>query len=361
MAGSEAPLNPAGLVHELFRDSQGRFWISDFYASEVWVVNSMTNDYSVYQGLSGASSARLDNAGTLWWSDFDANAVGSYKPGESQATRWALPGGGAPLGLAIDAAQRVWVTDAFAPNLYRFDPAVSQLCRYTVPDGGAADYIAAAGSVIWLGDTISGRIARFDPGANSFRLWQLPAGAYPQGLAVAGDGRVWWADNGRGLLGRLDPASNVITSFTIPTANAQPIVVSLEGGKVWYSDFSGAVGVLDPTQTAGAPGTVAPQDRAAQPVCATLGQGEKLSVSTRTGKMSWRPTAYPAVVDNAAWRVFDLPAGAHPWGVVGVGNHAWYVDQGDGGVQRAQVMGVVRSDEAPADLYELYLPVALTP
>ena len=76
MDAQEAALNPNGYVHELYRDPQGKLWISDYLVGEIWRVDPDTNAYTVYENLLGASDGRTDSGGRhALQLDFDADTV----------------------------------------------------------------------------------------------------------------------------------------------------------------------------------------------------------------------------------------------------------------------------------------------
>lgn len=353
--GKEAPLNPNGQVHELFRDGQGNLWISDYFAGEIWRVNSLTGQYTVYEGLDGASSAFTDNQGNLWWSEFDSGAVGNLPSDQGTAKVWSLPEDSNPLGLVMDGSGKLWVTVVFDPYIYRIDTNGNQLCQYRVPADGAADYLQFHNNYLWIGDTINGRILRLNPVANTYTVWQLAEGAYPQGMAVDGD-RLWYADYGLGVLGRLNPATNQITTYTIPGNDAEPQMVAHDQGKIWYSDFSGRIGLLDPQLAQGTTTTLTTTNVSVEPSCSPLGQSTSVTVTTRNGSMAWRQTTYNFVQNGGGWLIADLPVGSRPWGVVANGGNAWFVDQGNG-VERSQYLGFINAGEPEPTVHSGFVPI----
>ncbi len=349
MAAKEAALNPAGQVHELFRDEQGLLWASDYLAGEIWQIEPITGAYTVYEKLTGASDGRLDSSGHLWWSAYDDSAVGRLVPGASQATLWPLPEGSTPLGIAFDAGDRVWVTDVSEGNLYRLDPSAAQLCTYPLPDDGAADIILFHGGSIWLGDNNLGRILRLNPTSGGTTIWQLPLGAYPQGMSFDGDGKLWWADPGLEALGRLNPQSNRVTIFSVPPSGpdpASPIAVAANNSGTWYTDWRGQVGLLDPALAGGSSSIVSPAAESISATCTASGSGTAVPITQRSGSLAWNPADYTLAVDNKGWKIYDLPAGALPWGIAASGDDVWFADQGQAG-ERAQYLGWMNLPQDP--------------
>ena len=91
ITGQEAALDQSGAAYEVNRDERGDLWVSDNGAGEVWQIHPPTGAYTVYQGLSNANDARVDVAGSIWWTDstFD-NKLGRISPGEGKVTTWKL-------------------------------------------------------------------------------------------------------------------------------------------------------------------------------------------------------------------------------------------------------------------------------
>ena len=334
----EAALNPQGQAYELFLDGQGELWISDYFAGEIWRVNPTTKAYTVYENLAGASSGRLDGAGKLWWVDFDGNALGRLTPGQSTATTWSLPTDANLLGLAIDNQGRIWTADVYGPDLYSFDPAGEELCSYPIPLDSGADYLLEQKGAIWLGDTILGRILKFDPATNTFKTWDLAEWSYPQGLALDEAGRLWWADIGLKVLSNIDTSNNSITSYTPPASKISPRMIAYADSRLWYTDDDGKVGALDPDRAQGSTIMITPASSSVTPECSSLSPNSPLSVTTRSGSVTWEGQNYPVDYDGAGWLILQLPQGALPWGIAAANGDVWFTDQGDG-LERAQQLG----------------------
>ncbi len=372
-ANKEAPLNPDGLVYEMSRDDNGKLWITDYMENEIWKVDPATGNYTVYDGLYGASDGRLDSSGYLWWSNFDEGQLGRLIPGAAQATLWSLPPDSNPLGITFDNNGHVWVADGFEPFLYRFDPSSKELCTYTVPDSdpifdGASDYILYHNGQIWIGDLELGRILRLNPATNTFTIWKLAADALPEGLAIDNNGHLWWADNWLGELGRLDSQSNPnqITSYVIPSRGIgpAPIQVAVQNGKVWYTDETGHVGSLDPAVANGTTVNVSPSTEMEPPTCESAGTEALADVTTSNGTFEWTSTDYTLAHNSGGWMIYRLPEGAAPYGLATSGSSTWFADQGDDAAPidpaaRAQQLGWLDVTQDPGS--KIFLPAVLRP
>lgn len=322
----ETGMNPAGQVFEINRDAAGNLWVSDSGAGEIRKVDPATGAYTVFQGLTDVIDARMDAAGNVWWSDSGNDELGRLSPGAGTVTKWSLPG--TPLATAIDALGQVWLSDSFETVVHRFNPSSTTLYTYSIPDGGASEYILAHAGNLWLGDWVNSRILRLNPSSNLFTMWQLPTTAFPEGLAVDAQGHIWWADANLSELGRLVPASNQLTRYTLPAVGT-PAMIAASGGSVWYTeDSNGTVGVLNPSVAGGVTSTALRTTASVPPTSTDLGSGTTSSITTSTGVAAWSAGALTLQTDSGGWTVYQLPAGASPWGITVNDGRVWIVDAG---------------------------------
>jgi streptogramin lyase len=343
----ETDLNPSGGAFEVNPDTGGNLWISDVFADEIWQLDPRAGVYTIYQGMPGASDARRDSEGDVWWANYVDNHLGQISLSANQVTTWTLPGAGKPWGTAVDDSGEVWVTDSFEPQVHRFDPDTQQLCTYMVPDAGISDYIVAEGGYIWLS-----RLLRLDPTTDEFTIWALPEGAFPEGVAVDESGHVWAADSGLSRLVELQPETNQLTTYMLP-AGIWPEMLVPHKGLVWYTeDYSGTVGVLDPATANGTTTTVTSTTQSVTPACDNLGPGTSAPLVTSTGGTSWASTVITTVLDSDGWTIYELEQGSSPWGIAAVQDDVFVVDEGRQKLLRLSVKGI-------EEKHRLYLPLIL--
>jgi streptogramin lyase len=346
----ETDLNPSGKAFEVNPDTGGNLWISDYFADKIRQLDPRSGVYTIYQGMSGASDARRDAAGDVWWTNYVDNQLGRISLSANQVITWALPGAGIPLGTAVDDSGDIWVTDSFEPQVHRFDPDTQEVCTYLVPDGGTSDYIVADGGYIWLGDWWLSRLLRLDPSTDEFTSWALPEGAFPEGVAVDEAGHVWAADSELSLLVELQPAINQLTTYTVPVG-VWPEMLVPHNGLVWYTeDYSGTVGVLDPATAHGTTTTVASATETVAPTCENLGPGTSAPLVSSTGSASWASTALATLLDSAGWTIYALEPGSSPWGIAVVQDDVFVVDEGRQKLVKLSTAG---------EQHRVYLPLIL--
>ena len=329
-----------GLAFELFRDKNGNLWISEFGAGEIWQIDSNLEQYTIYGNLTGASDAKVDNNGDLWWSNYTDNELGRYTPGENSADVWSLTGDiTRTLGLAIDSNDDIWTTNELAPIVHQFLPATNKMCAFAVPDNGASSYIVADAGQLWLGDWINNRILALDPVEEDFTIWQLPdsESANIYGLAADENHDIWWADQNQHFLGRLTPQHNLVTTYTLPGKSwFAPTIVSTGHSKVWTTsgglDF---IARLNPEKVYIQPSSIISTTEPVIPVCDSPVNSKKLNVTVNGPFVTnWSGGFYNRITspDSDLWLVYQIgylddPPGS-PWGIVATEHEVFIVDQG---------------------------------
>lgn len=325
----ETALNPFGIAYELNLDQDGDLIVSDYGAGEVWQINPATNVYTIYQGATSATDARVDSSGNMWWTDIDSNIVGRYSVGDDTVTEWFIESAQWLFGLAIDDQDRIWVGDAFDTAMFRIDLANTQLCTYTI--NTRSDYILYDEGDLWLGDWFEDRITRLDTETNVYYRWHLPPGSsVPGGMAMDDQSKLWWADPGLDALASLDPVTNILTTYTLPSGYSDPKMVSTASSGVWFSEQGvGTAGLLDPAQATGITTTLTVSGPSSgTPDCQALGTGTNYASSTMTGTVSWSGVTLNLLSDEDGWLIYELPQDGDPWGIANLLNRAYVVDQG---------------------------------
>lgn len=328
----DADLNAAGYVYEVHPDAAGNLVVTDHAAGEVWRVTAATGAYTRYSGLSGASDARADSAGDIWWTDYGA-VLGRINVGAGTITTWdfntwELNPNYNLSGLAFDSAGRIWISEysGSSPRLYRFDPETAELCPYEMPDGAASAYLVQLDDQLWLINGVTNRLVRFDPSSNRIAWWQLPAGG-AMGLLLDAAEDLWIAGAEGDSILRYRPGDDEFTSFALPVA-AAPLMLAVDGRFIWYS-AGDTVGRLDPAQVGGEPYT---SESGSEPVtaldCVTLGAGAPVAMTRSRGTLAWTAAAWTPLENAAGWQIYGLPPAGSGWGIAAASGRIWAGDQG---------------------------------
>jgi streptogramin lyase len=359
LPAQETELNQAGLAYELNQDSQGMLWVSEFLEGEIWRVDPVTGDYTIYPVSGQPSDARGDGAGHAWWADYDSNHLGRLTLGDNHVDVdiWEITGSLGLYTTAIDSEGDIWVTDTYMAILYELDPdqAENNLCIYTLPDNGMGGYMTVSGQSLWLVDTSNGRLLRLDTiddGSHTFTWWQPVEYASLQGIAVDSRGQVWLADVSNGVVGRLDPdpSAPIYTTYAPPTEQI-PQMLASNGSLVWVSlQGPGGVGVLNPAVAAGQDQAVTSGSEPVTPTCSTLAATIHATLNPTPAPVdaSWADQVYPTAVTQDGWGIYDSPEGAAPYGIASA-SEVWVVDQGRQMLARLKYGG------------NIYLPIVFRP
>lgn len=127
-------------------------------------------------------------------------------------------------------------------------PWPTEIREYVIPDTMAFpnDIAVAGDGTVWFSDRLGSRIGSLDPITGEIRQYATPTPrSAPYGIAVATDGSVWYAGSQAGVLGRLDPATGAISEH--PVGEGGPHGVVVMDGRIWFTmRRSGGYGWLDP-------------------------------------------------------------------------------------------------------------------
>ena len=139
-----------------------------------------------------------------------------------------------PHDVIVDAKGTVWYSNFSDEILGSLDPNTGKVTEYKLPvrkpdapEGSLALRSDADGN-LWLGMMFQGAVARFDPKTKQLKVWDLPADRNDDGTQInmvsperaKVDGKVWLQDTGKlEAVHRLDLASGTFQTFE-PFKNA---------------------------------------------------------------------------------------------------------------------------------------------
>jgi virginiamycin B lyase len=115
----------------------GGIYFSSLAGSYIAEVNIATGELTVLDPPTAGAGARrvwADSQGRLWVSEWFAGQLGLYDPATGTWSEWVLPGD-APQTYAVfvDERDHVWMSDFGANALVRFDPATEQFTQFILP------------------------------------------------------------------------------------------------------------------------------------------------------------------------------------------------------------------------------------
>ena len=91
-------LNPEGTAFEVNRDENGVLWISDYEASEIWLIHPAQGIYTVHMGISRCPVTLAGmEPGTCGGGEGENNHLGRLSTGSRERTLWEMPGARRPF------------------------------------------------------------------------------------------------------------------------------------------------------------------------------------------------------------------------------------------------------------------------
>ena len=251
-------------------------WFAEQYANYIGHFSPQSGQYHIYplptitisdpnkpgqtQSLPSApNDIALDQHGTLWFTELNANALGSLNTATGSIRQYPLTSGKDrqalnPYGITVDPQGKVWFSEASANRLGQLDP-VSGKISYFTPPGVTSPLMELASDAhghIWATTFATGLLLQFDPASAHFTNYDAPGtsngagGLY--GLLIASNGDVWVAVTAENILARLDTQNQRFLAYTIPTQNSLPIgLVEDHHHAIWFTESgSDKVGMLQP-------------------------------------------------------------------------------------------------------------------
>lgn len=324
---AELPFGPNSSAWEIHADAQGRVWVSDYGAGELWRVDADGGKYQVFAVGGSPSDAYPDAGGNAWW--VDGTTLNRLNSASGAVNSWSLPGGSTLVGVEIDAQGKIWTNNGIGRKLFRLDPANNQLCSYAL-NHNAQSYPAISGGMVWVADTSSAYLVRLDPGTNTVTWWDLPSYTSAYDLSPDEAGNIWYTDSNSyqfGGLGRLNPSSNQLTEFSLPAGRGTNML-TVSQGKIWYTEsYQGTFGSFDPAQASASPFLTNHGTDNVTPVCAGNSPVNKPAVTGQTNDAHWTTAPYTSLADSGGWAVYQIPAGTMPKGIA-IASTGWVVDLG---------------------------------
>jgi len=270
------PMGKAGIMG-MAAAPDGTIWFAEQYADYIGHYFPQTGQYKTYQlptiTTSDPSNAgktlslpsapndiALDTHSTLWFTELNANAIGSLNTATGETHQYALssdPKASSldPYGITIDPQGTIWFSESSTNRLGKLNPATGQISYFT-PPGVTTPLMELASDAhgqIWVTTFGAGQLLRFDPTRATFTTYNAPAlnGIDPgalYGLTIASNGDAWVTVGSENVLARLDVKAQRFVYYTIPTASSLPLgLVEGANGSIWFTEAgSNKIGMLQP-------------------------------------------------------------------------------------------------------------------
>ena len=210
----------------------------------------------------------LDQAGTVWFSNFGERFLGRMDQATGKVTEYEIPEikqdfpTGA-LDLETDPQGNLWIALMFQAGIARFDPRTEAMSTWSVPkewqssrtqQSQMAPNFADVDGLIWVKNSEKNVIYRFDPAAGKFDNLGEPKdpktgrSLSPYGVLADHRNNLWLLDYGAADVARIDAKTHEITVYPTPTPNSKPRRGRVDAeDRLWFAEFGGnAIGMFDP-------------------------------------------------------------------------------------------------------------------
>jgi len=254
--------------------SDDTIWFVEQYANYIGHYFPTTGHYQVYplptlsvpdpshagKTLSLPSAPNelvLDAHGTVWFTEFNADALGRLDPHTGLMRHYPLSARRSvqkliPYGVTVDREGMVWFTESSNGRIGRFDPTTGGM-RFFTPPGPTMPLMEIASDAqgnIWVTSFSGGLLLRLDPHTSVFTSYYAPfsspgtGGLY--GLVVTPTGEIWVTVLAENVVARLDVVAHRFISYAIPTPGSEPLGIVM-GAKhtLWFTEVD-KIGMLQP-------------------------------------------------------------------------------------------------------------------
>jgi streptogramin lyase len=275
---SKPPQGKYGIMGIVVAPDQS-IWFAEQYANYIGHYMPTTGQYHIYplpmvtqrgssnsqateQLPSGPNDLTLDARGYLWFSELNANAIGSLDTSTGALRQYPLPaparGSGTeldPYGITVDPRGTVWFTEATNEKLGRLDPQSGQVTYFT-PPGLVSPLMEVASNAqgqIWATTFTAGLLIFFDPASSHFTLYSIPqvdgnSMGSMYGLTIAASGNPWVTLTSEDRLAYLDVKQQTFVYYSIPTPGSLPLgLVAGKNQEIWFTESAtNKIGMLKP-------------------------------------------------------------------------------------------------------------------
>jgi streptogramin lyase len=206
---------------------------------------------------SAPNDLALDAHGAVWFTEFNADAVGRLDPRTGLMRHYPLSATRsvqmlAPFGVAVDPQGMVWFTEMSTGQVGRLDPATGRLRFFPVP-GPKVDPMEIASDAhetIWVTCFNDALLLRLDPRSATFSRYVATStghgadGLYGLVVTIAGDVRVTiLAEN---MIAHLDGKASRFVYYPIPTPGSEPLAMAMGPDQtLWFTEVD-KLGMLRP-------------------------------------------------------------------------------------------------------------------
>lgn len=277
-------------------DREGNLWFTDANANGIGTLNPESGEitmFSIPTPNSGPLGIAISPSGDVWFAEFFGHKIGRLDRASGRIQEYPTPNKiSGPAMVTFDHKDRLWFTEAYAEKIAVFETSIakagtSEGIREYAPGRLLSPVgIGVQNDAVWVADHGGSYIVKFVLQNNSLTVyWTSPLEDYPprslpNQLLLDQKGMVWFAEHAGNKIARLDSSTNVLTEYVVPTG---PRAITLwlahaPDGNVWFTEWGpNKIGVVNTSRPL--PFTVAARN---QTLRLQPGQSAEIEVSIQS-------------------------------------------------------------------------------
>jgi virginiamycin B lyase len=149
-------------------DADGNAWFTELTPSgKVGKVDAKTlavTKYTLPTQNGRPRRIQVDEAGIVWFGEFDSGKIGRLDPKSGAIAEFQLPGPQpTPYALGIDRDRMVWYSSEYMDVVGRLDPATGKVVEYPYPhaENSMRDFFLDGAGRMWFGSPANDKIGYF--------------------------------------------------------------------------------------------------------------------------------------------------------------------------------------------------------
>ena len=224
-------------------------------------------EYDVPRPMTQPHDVILDEAGTIWFSEFGEQFLGRMDPNTGKVKEYPIPTlrpkqPTGTLDLETDEAGNLWISLQNQGGIAKFDKKTGKFTMYPVP----AEYLTdetqesmvgpqhlGVDDKVWLNDTSIPGLYRIDLKTGKWDRWAPykkqsgggdelamtePHSVY--GIYADAQNNIFFCDFGGENIGKIDAKTGTVTLFPTPTRKSRPRRGRMDAdGHVWFAEWRG--------------------------------------------------------------------------------------------------------------------------
>ena len=235
---------PAGDGFELTESPHQNFWFTDPFDNAI-VRMTATGRGKIYPLLRGATfpwGIATDQAGRIWFAEFNYSTLGQCWIGEIDATgtitEYPVPTLYTyPHAITLGPDNAMWFTESGAGGrgIARITSG-GEVTEFPLTDMGQQFSSIATGSdgALWVTDDINDTITRISTSGTATVYPTPTLNSEPESITRGANQTLWFVEHNPMLIGRIT-TSGVITEFTPPTSSPPTSIVLGSDGAMWFT------------------------------------------------------------------------------------------------------------------------------